>query len=258
MPNMYFIIIGLAILWLVYKMKKENKGSKFFDSQNANVPRYIQEHAILLKFQQQQPIQQTFSYPIQQAQPFQQPQFQQSQPSFQPLVTALRRADQLASEIKQGVAPRIDTETKFNVISNAFMQAYIDEVCERNSELFSDNLFKQQNGCTQMRSTTSQASSSLLSNPHQSAPAPPLQFRIGKGGRRIYKRKRVGERLRKVVASDQGWRCHDCDMLLNADFEIDHIIPVCEGGTNDRTNLVSLCKNCHGKKTTEDGLRGNF
>ena len=65
------------------------------------------------------------------------------------------------------------------------------------------------------------------------------EYRISKGGRRIYKRKRIGERMRKVVASEQEWRCNNCGMLLNASFEIDHIVPVSSGGSSERENLVA-------------------
>ena len=83
-------------------------------------------------------------------------------------------------------------------------------------------------------------------------------YRIGNGGRKVYKRKRIGQRMRALVASEQEWKCGDCQMTLNAAYEIDHIIPVCDGGTNQRENLVALCRNCHGLKTTRDGLKGRF
>ena len=36
--------------------------------------------------------------------------------------------------------------------------------------------------------------------------------------------------------------------------EVDHIIPLSRGGTNDRSNLQPLCKSCHARKTAlEDG-----
>ena len=35
---------------------------------------------------------------------------------------------------------------------------------------------------------------------------------------------------------------------------VDHVIPLARGGTNDETNLQSLCNRCHSVKTsTEDG-----
>ena len=35
-------------------------------------------------------------------------------------------------------------------------------------------------------------------------------------------------------------------------YEIDHIIPLYKGGLNERKNLQTLCRNCHGKKTIGD------
>jgi 5-methylcytosine-specific restriction enzyme A len=33
---------------------------------------------------------------------------------------------------------------------------------------------------------------------------------------------------------------------------VDHILPVREGGTNDAENLMTLCRRCHGAKTSKD------
>lgn len=77
-------------------------------------------------------------------------------------------------------------------------------------------------------------------------------------GKKKKLRKPLGERLRKIVAAEQKWRCKNCNQLLSAAFDIDHLVPVCEGGTNVRENLVALCKNCHGIKTMQDGIRLGF
>lgn len=37
--------------------------------------------------------------------------------------------------------------------------------------------------------------------------------------------------------------------------ELDHIIPLFEGGSNDDHNLQGLCYECHGIKTAEENLR---
>ena len=83
-------------------------------------------------------------------------------------------------------------------------------------------------------------------------------YRIGRGDRKIYKRKRLGERIRKTVAASQKWRCHDCNELLSASFEVDHVLPVSQGGTNDLLNLNALCRNCHGERTSRQGMEFNF
>lgn len=54
---------------------------------------------------------------------------------------------------------------------------------------------------------------------------------------------------KRLIAAKQRWACAHCKNMLDASFEIDHIIPLSDGGTNDDENLVCLCRNCHGIKT---------
>ena len=67
-------------------------------------------------------------------------------------------------------------------------------------------------------------------------------------------RSRLNETKKKVVASSQQWSCMYCKQLLDASYEIDHIIPLYKGGNNDLNNLQALCRNCHGQKTINDKL----
>ena len=62
----------------------------------------------------------------------------------------------------------------------------------------------------------------------------------------------VSNGVKKMVASNQLWRCKSCNMLLNATYEVDHIVPLYKGGTNEIYNLQALCRNCHGNKTLMD------
>ena len=59
----------------------------------------------------------------------------------------------------------------------------------------------------------------------------------------------VSPLTKKIVASNQKWKCNQCGMILDYSYEVDHIIPLFKGGTNDVNNLVALCRNCHGRKT---------
>ena len=70
-----------------------------------------------------------------------------------------------------------------------------------------------------------------------------------------FKRKVSGSN-KKIIASNQQWKCAMCNNLLNYSYEIDHIIPLYKGGTNDNYNLQALCRNCHGIKTLND--RNNY
>jgi 5-methylcytosine-specific restriction endonuclease McrA len=64
----------------------------------------------------------------------------------------------------------------------------------------------------------------------------------------------VGESKKKFVAAQQSWKCNNCNDLLNASYEVDHIMPLYKGGDNSISNLVALCRNCHGIKTMKDNL----
>ena len=71
----------------------------------------------------------------------------------------------------------------------------------------------------------------------------------GKGTKRS-----VSETKKKFVASQQGWKCGNCSKQLTAWFEVDHKIRLEHGGSNEVSNLVALCRECHGEKTTMENL----
>ena len=49
-----------------------------------------------------------------------------------------------------------------------------------------------------------------------------------------------------------------CAVCNNWASHVDHIVPLSYGGTNDSSNLQSLCRSCHSKKTAKhDGGFGN-
>lgn len=64
----------------------------------------------------------------------------------------------------------------------------------------------------------------------------------------------VSETKKKFVASRQNWKCGDCNETLSAWFEVDHTLRLEYGGSNHIDNLVALCRECHGKKTTIENL----
>ena len=64
----------------------------------------------------------------------------------------------------------------------------------------------------------------------------------------------VSETKKKFVASRQNWKCNGCNDQLNAWFEVDHVIRLEHGGSNHVDNLVALCRECHGQKTTIENL----
>ena len=70
---------------------------------------------------------------------------------------------------------------------------------------------------------------------------------------RTHKRS-VSETKKKYIASQQNWKCNHCKQQLTAWFEVDHIRRLDQGGTNDVNNLVALCRNCHGEKTSMENI----
>jgi hypothetical protein len=77
--------------------------------------------------------------------------------------------------------------------------------------------------------------------------------RIQSSGKTSSKRS-VSESKKKFVAAQQGWKCGKCKQQLTAWFEVDHTKRLDQGGTNDISNLVALCRNCHGEKTTMENF----
>jgi 5-methylcytosine-specific restriction endonuclease McrA len=77
--------------------------------------------------------------------------------------------------------------------------------------------------------------------------------RIMDSGKKSTKRS-VSETKKKFVASRQNWKCGDCGEQLNAWFEVDHKTRLEYGGSNHVDNLLALCRECHGKKTTIENL----
>jgi hypothetical protein len=72
------------------------------------------------------------------------------------------------------------------------------------------------------------------------------------------KLRKVSDQLKKIVASQQHWNCRKCKNILDATYEVDHILALEDGGNNDIKNLQALCRNCHGKKTMEDNIKRRY
>ena len=77
----------------------------------------------------------------------------------------------------------------------------------------------------------------------------PQMKRMMNSGKGQNIKRSVSETKKKYVASNQHWKCNDCQNQLDHTFEVDHIKDLRFGGDNSIDNLVALCRNCHGKKT---------
>ena len=62
---------------------------------------------------------------------------------------------------------------------------------------------------------------------------------------------------KKIVASNQLWKCGKCDEILPSTYQIDHIIPFSITRDDCLNNLEALCPNCHSHKTQIENFRIN-
>ena len=77
-------------------------------------------------------------------------------------------------------------------------------------------------------------------------PSEPIKQSWGKGrGGRPWRRLK-----QKIHLRDQ-WTCCQCGHVTTQ-LELDHIVNVAKGGTDDEANLQSLCAPCHKKKTSKE------
>jgi hypothetical protein len=108
---------------------------------------------------------------------------------------------------------------------------------------------------------TSKADSSLMgalngfknNNSQMSPVLAAQQQRMTLSGQKATKRS-VSETKKKYVASNQEWKCGHCNNKLTHTFEVDHKIRLEHGGGNDPSNLVALCRECHGQKTASENM----
>ena len=67
-------------------------------------------------------------------------------------------------------------------------------------------------------------------------------------------RRTLTQAQKKRVAAAHAWRCAACDVLLPATFEVDHVVPLWQGGADAVDNCQPLCPNCHAEKTQTEGI----
>ena len=91
--------------------------------------------------------------------------------------------------------------------------------------------------------------------PIMAMPRPEEKYeqRIMNSGKKGTKRS-VSETKKKYVASIQDWKCGHCNNKLTHTFEVDHKVRLEHGGGNDPSNLVALCRECHGQKTASENM----
>jgi len=94
----------------------------------------------------------------------------------------------------------------------------------------------------------------MFAPPAPAAAATTKMIHSGKPDGVVATKRSVSETKKKFVASRQNWKCNDCKEMLTAWYEVDHVVRLEYGGSNHIDNLVALCRDCHGRKTTIENL----
>ncbi|MBC7201924.1 MAG: HNH endonuclease [Pusillimonas sp.] len=73
----------------------------------------------------------------------------------------------------------------------------------------------------------------------------------GRGGR-------PWRRKRERILKRDGYMCQcpECKGIKRIAHEVDHVLPISQGGTDDDSNLQAINRDCHKAKTQAEALRG--
>ena len=63
------------------------------------------------------------------------------------------------------------------------------------------------------------------------------------------KRRNINKQVKQRIVDKQEKSCGECKLALTPYFQIDHIIGLQFGGTDDESNLMALCCECHAIKS---------
>lgn len=81
-------------------------------------------------------------------------------------------------------------------------------------------------------------------------------------GQQLYTRvgrQPIPRKLRHQVFQRDGYRCRECGATnKQTRLHVDHIKPVAKGGTNDLSNLQTLCEDCNQAKYTDEWIGGTY
>lgn len=72
-------------------------------------------------------------------------------------------------------------------------------------------------------------------------------------GRRAW---RLARRERLLI---DNWQCQDCGRVVSGrEAHVDHVVAKASGGSDDMSNLRTLCRSCHSRKTVIVDQGGGF
>jgi len=68
-------------------------------------------------------------------------------------------------------------------------------------------------------------------------------------------RRKLSEVTKKIIASNQQWKCGFCKKILPPSYQIDHIVPHSISNSDEEDNLMAMCPTCHANKTQTEYSR---
>jgi len=69
--------------------------------------------------------------------------------------------------------------------------------------------------------------------------------RFGRSAHVAEREREFSETTKAIILHRDSWRCAICNSSDRWKLQVHHIVPVLHGGTNDESNGVSLCGDCH-------------
>ena len=63
------------------------------------------------------------------------------------------------------------------------------------------------------------------------------------------------ESEKKIIAARQSWKCSSRHLVLPASYQVDHTIPLCNGGDDHDSNCTAMCASCHAAKTQIESVQ---
>ena len=68
----------------------------------------------------------------------------------------------------------------------------------------------------------------------------------------VHKRKFISPAIRQAVCAKSKCKCAMCGDSFGTKFDVDHVVPLREGGIDDISNMQAVCRPCHAQKCQQE------